>query len=106
MGERMDEGAKLLLTFDIREETQETYLRFMVNEFIPMLQTMGLKSIGVWHTAYGDYPVRLLVFSSESSAAMKQSVASEAFQELEGKLKKYVTEYNRRIVPFDSRFQF
>lgn len=99
-------GSKMLLSYNILPQRQETYLRFMLNDFIPALQKMGLSNIGVWHTAYGNYPMRLLVFAAETGDAMERVLESEIWTSLETKLKGYVTDYTRRIVPFDSRFQF
>ena len=98
--------SKLLLSYNIRLQHQENYMRFVINEFIPALENLGLSNIGVWHTAYGDYPDRLLVFGAKDSAAMSRAVASPIFADIEGKLKTFVTDYNRRVVPFDERFQF
>lgn len=96
----------MLLTYNIVPERQEIYLRFMLNEFIPTLQSLGLENAGVWHTAYGNYPMRLLVFVAEDSDAMARAMASDLWEEMEEKLKTLVTDYTRRIVPFDPGFQF
>ncbi len=81
-------------------------MRFVLNEFIPTLQSIGLESAGVWHTAWGDYPIRLLVFVSENASIMTRAVESDVFGQMEEKLKSHVTDYTRRIVPFDPGFQF
>ena len=99
-------GLKMLLTYNINLDRQENYMRFMLNEFIPTLQSIGLANVGVWHTAWGNYPIRLLVFISENAAGLTRAVASDTFEQMEEKLKSYVTEYTRRIVPFDPGFQF
>jgi hypothetical protein len=97
---------KLLLTYNILLHRQEAYLRFIVDEFIPTLQTLGLESKEVWHTAYGDYPIRLLVFVSESPEAMQRALESETWREMEEKLKTFVADYTRRVVPSQPYFQF
>jgi len=99
-------GLKMLLTYNILPEGQENYMRFVLNEFIPALQSMGLANQGVWHTAWGDYPIRLLVFVAESGAVMTRAVESDTFQQAEEKLRGLVSEYSRRVVPFDPGFQF
>ncbi|MBI4790845.1 MAG: hypothetical protein HY782_27765 [Chloroflexi bacterium] len=85
---------------------QENYMRFVLNDFIPTLDRLGLSNVGVWHTAYGNYPIRLLVFVAKDSAAMQRALGSSDFVEIEDKLKTFVTDYTRRVVPFDERFQF
>ena len=96
----------MLLTYNIPPERQETYMRFVLNEFIPTLQSIGLANVGVWHTAWGDYPLRLLVFVSENASTMTRAVESDVFTQMEEKLKSHVSDYTRRIVPFDPGFQF
>ncbi len=54
-------SSKLLLSYNIPPERHEPYMRFMINQFIPALHTVGLMNIGVWQTVFGDYPIRLLV---------------------------------------------
>ncbi len=99
-------GSKLLLTYNILLHRQEAYLRFIVVEFIPTLQTLGLTTEGVWHTAYGDYPMRLLVFVSETPEAMQRALETETWNEMEKKLETFVADYARRVVPNQPFFQF
>jgi hypothetical protein len=98
--------SKLLMTYNILPQHQEEYLNFMVNIFVPSLQRLGLSNAGVWHTAYGNYPSRLMVFVAEDKDAMDQALASKTWKDLEAKLAKYVTDYSRNIVPFQPGFQF
>jgi hypothetical protein len=55
----------MLLTYNIVPLMQEEYKQFMMNVFIPALQRIGLENVGVWHTAYGNYPMRLLAFVAD-----------------------------------------
>jgi hypothetical protein len=97
---------KVLLTYDIIPETQETYYQFMLGELVPTVQSMGLGMAEAWHTAVGDYPLRLVAFVGESRAQVDEVIESAKWDELETRLKQYVTNYKRRIVPFRDRFQF
>ncbi len=102
----MAHGSKLLLSYNPDAQRQERYMHFVINELIPTLQTLGLTNVGVWHTAYGDYPVRLLVFATEDPATMERAMKSDAWNEMEAKLKTFVSDYTRRIVPNEDYFQF
>lgn len=53
---------RFLLRYDVRTDAMDTYYEFIMNEFIPALQSMGLYMAGVWHTAYGAYPDRQVEF--------------------------------------------
>jgi hypothetical protein len=98
--------SKLLLTYNIIPEHQEEYMNFMVNVFVPSLQRIGLSNAGVWHTAYGDYPARLIVFVSDDQETMEEALKDKTWHDLETKLGKYVKDYARNVVPFQPGFQF
>jgi hypothetical protein len=97
---------KLILTFDPIPERREAYFRYVLGEFVPSLEQMGLKMCEAWHTAYGEYPLRLTAFVAEDGDSLEQVLTSEAFQLLEDRLMEYVINYRRRLVPRDNGFQF
>jgi len=97
---------KVLLSYDIIPETQETYYQFMLGELVPTVQSMGLGMAEAWHTAVGDYPLRLIAFVGENREQVDEVLDSEKWDELETRLQQYVTNYKRRTVPFRDRFQF
>lgn len=97
---------KLLLTYDPLPERREGYFHYVLGEFVPELEQMGLKMSEVWHTAYGEYPLRLAGFVASDRGVMDQALTSEQFQKLEARLQEFVANYRRRVVPFHGRFQF
>lgn len=97
---------KMLLTYDPRPEEREAYFRYVLGEFVPALEQMGLKMSEAWHTAYGDYPLRLAGFIAADRETMDDVLASEAFGSLEARLQAFVVNYRRRVVPYAGRFQY
>ncbi len=97
---------KMLLSYNVVPDRQDEYLNLMVNVFVPTLQRLGLANAGVWHTAYGDYPTRLIIFVSDDEAAMEKALAGKTWKDLEARLKQYVGDYTRRVVAFQPGFQF
>jgi hypothetical protein len=97
---------KMLLTFDPVPGRREEYFRYMLGRFVPTLEQLGLTMAETWHTAYGDYPLRLTAFLAPDASTMSTVIESEAFAQLEEQLQAYVRNYRRRIVPADRRFQF
>jgi len=95
----------MLLSYNILPQYQQEYMEFMVSTFVPALQRIGLENMGVWHTAYGNYPMRLLVFVAEEKM-MQDALADESWREMETRLRNFVTDYTCRIVPFSPGFQF
>lgn len=96
---------KMLLSYNILPQFQQEYMEFMMNTFVSTLHRIGLENQGVWHTAFGDYPIRLLVFVAEEND-MQQALTSEEWRQLEARLKTFITDYTCRIVPFQLGFQF
>lgn len=99
-------SVKLLLTFDPIPERREEYFRYVLGEFVPALEQLGLTMCEAWHTAYGEYPLRLTCFIAADRAAMESVLASDDFRRLESRLLTYVHNYRRRLVPVRRRFQF
>jgi hypothetical protein len=101
-----DGPVKMLLTYDPMPERREAYFNYVLGEFVPTLEQMGLKMSEAWHTAYGAYPLRLAGFVASDRRTMDEVLASPAFVDLEARLQEFVVNYHRRIVPFLGRFQF
>lgn len=97
---------KLLLTYDPISEQREAYFQYVLGEFVPALEQMGLSLCETWHTAYGSYPLRLSGFIAIDETSIEDILASEDFIELEARLQNYVANYKRRLVHYSSNFQF
>jgi hypothetical protein len=97
---------KLLLTYDPIPERREDYFNYVLGEFVPALEHLGLTMSEAWHTAYGSYPLRLTGFVASDQATLEGILASKAFLELEVRLQDYVCNYQRKIVTVKRRFQF
>ncbi len=97
---------KLLLVFNIKKNREDEYFKYMLGEFLPTLQNINLYMVEGWHTAYGDYPMRLLIFRADSEAELHTILQGDTWQEAKGKLLKLVQDYEKRIVPAQNTFQF
>ena len=96
---------KLLLTYNIRPNRETEYYRFVLGEFLPALQNIGLIMVDGWHTAYGDYPIRLIVFQTQDETEMRAALKSKEWQDGKETLLKMVTDYEERLVPARNVFQ-
>jgi hypothetical protein len=99
-------AVKLILTFDPIPERQEAYFQYVLGEFVPTLEHLGLRMCEFWHTAYGAYPLRLTGFIAPNRTTIESILASEDFQHLEHKLQDFVQNYERRVVLVRGDFQF
>lgn len=101
-----DNRIKMLITYDVVPELQQAYYEFVLGEMIPTAQSMGLVLSEAWHTAYGDYPIRLNGFVAKDRAVLDRVLGSTEWRQLEDKLKRFVTGYQRKIIPYREGFQF
>ena len=97
---------KMLLSYDIIPELQQAYYEFVLGEMVPAAQAMGLMLSDAWHTAYGDYPVRLNGFVAKDRATLNTILSGSEWKQMEEKLQRFVSEYRRKIVPYRDGFQF
>ncbi len=97
---------RLLMRYDIKLDQYEPYYQFIMNESVPALHNMGLYMIAVWHTAYGDYPLRQVEFVSDSLDTIREIFQSDRWEELEEQLKSYTLRYERKLVRYKDSFQF
>ncbi|TFH37464.1 MAG: hypothetical protein E4G99_02535 [Anaerolineales bacterium] len=104
--ETLENAVKLILTYDPLPERREAYFRYVLGEFVPTLEQMGLTLSEAWHTAYGEYPLRMTGFLASNERAMDSVLTSEEFLALETRLQEYVFNYSRRVVSSRNTFQF
>jgi len=97
---------KLLLAYNIKPNREAEYYRYVLGEMLPSLQDIGLMMVEGWHTAYGDYPVRLIVFRAQDDSDIHKILNSAAWKKGKEKLLKYVRDYEERLVPARNIFQF
>lgn len=98
-------GIKLILTWDIASDREQGYFEFVIGEFIPGVQRLGLEPVEAWATIYGNYPqIQVGMLAPEVSIAQK-ALRSPAWQELEKKLFTFVKNYSYKIVQARSGFQ-
>ena len=97
---------KLLLAYDIKPNREAEYYRYVLGEFLPLLQNMDLIMVEGWHTAYGDYPMRLIALRAENEHKLRNVLRSKEWGEAKEKLLKLVRNYEERVVPAKKMFQF
>jgi hypothetical protein len=97
---------KLILFYDLKPSEMELYYNFIMNEMVPAAQEMGLYMFRVYHTLWGDCPLRQAEFVAEDLETVRSALKSEIWQDLEIKLLDYASNYSRKIVHFRPGFQF
>ena len=96
---------KLILTYDVISETTQEYFQFVMGQYVPSMQTMGLQIFEAWQTVYGDAPSRLITFVSEDKATMMGLLRDERWETLNDQLEQFVTNFSYKVIPYREAFQ-
>lgn len=97
---------KMIMSYDVLPNSHDTYYQFILGELVPAMQEMGIYMTEAWHTAYGDYPIRMSGFVAEDYETIQGMLDSQRWQDLENQLRSYVRNYSRIIVEYRQGFQF
>lgn len=97
--------SKILMRWDIRPDKESEYFEFLVHEFIPALNKLGIADILVWYTAYGDCEQKLAEGTTESMEKMRSILQSEEWIILTDKLQNYVVDFNLKVIAATRGFQ-
>ena len=96
---------KLLMRWDIRPEKESEYFEFLVHEFIPALNRLGVEDILVWYTAYGECEQKLAEGVVPSEEKMREILESEEWIIVTDKLQSYVVDYDLKAIQANKGFQ-
>ena len=99
-------SVKLLMTWDISPDHEQEYFEFVIGEFIPGVQRLGLQPVEAWATAFGSYPQIQVSMLAEDLRGAQRILRSDAWTQLQDKLFALVNNYSFKIVPARSSFQF
>jgi hypothetical protein len=96
---------KLLMTWDILPGREQEYFEFVVRDFIPGMQRLGLEPNDAWFTMYGDQPQILVGGQMASINSLQRVLNSSDWQTLTQQLLDYVENFDYKVVQARSGFQ-
>ena len=97
---------KVIMTWDIAAERDQEYFEFVIGEFVPGVQRLGLQPAEAWATIYGAYPqIQVGLLASDLPQA-RRILASADWTLLQERLFGYVKNYSYKIVNVRTGFQF
>ncbi len=100
------QGYKLLITYNYLPEREMAYRRFMINQWLPAMQALGLEPLALYHTLWGAYPVRLVTLYAPNDAIIFQALGGSEWKFWWRRLERYVTDLNYCVLPAREWFQF
>jgi hypothetical protein len=98
-------AVKLLLTWDILPGREQEYFEFVVRDFIPGVQKMGMEPSDAWFTVFGDQPQIMVAMQSASMENMEKILKSSDWDALKSQLLDYIEDFKYKIVPARPGFQ-
>jgi len=98
-------GVKLLMTWDIMPGREQDYFEFVVREFLPAMQNMGLEPSDAWFTVFGSQPQIMVAAQMESQETMEKLLRTPEWTGLTARLLDYVVNFQQKIVEARSGFQ-
>ena len=97
---------KVLMTWDIAPEREQEYFEFVIGEFVPGVQRIGLQPVEAWATMYGDQPQIQVGLVAEDAMSARRALNSAEWLRISDQLMAFVRNYSQKIVPARAGFQF
>ncbi|MCS6909253.1 MAG: NIPSNAP family protein [Anaerolineales bacterium] len=96
---------KILMSWDIKPGREQEYFEFIVREWVPGLQRLGIDPTDAWLTQYGSAPQILTGGTARNLKVMRQIMNTEEWHALKEQLLGYVDNYEERVVKAKGTFQ-
>ncbi len=99
---------KLLMNWDIKDGRDQAYFEFMMRDWLPGVNKLGVQNMWAWYTVYcreDDVPQIMAEAVVENLATMQAILASDDWSNLHAQLLKYVDNYAHKVVRITGGFQ-
>jgi hypothetical protein len=93
------------MNWDILPGREQEYFEFVVRDFIPAMQRLGMEPSDAWFTMYGDEPQIMVSAQMPSASSLQRILGSEDWKNLTQQLLDYVENFKYKIVQARSGFQ-
>ncbi len=99
---------KLIMTWDIQEGHEREYFDFLIHTFIPRMNQLGFELGDAWATVYGadDVPQVQICAILPDELEAERRMAQQDWKVLLDRLFEYVENFQSKLVPAGSGFQF
>lgn len=93
------------MSWNILPGREQEYFEFVVREFIPDIQQLGLETTEAWVTVYGDHPQILAAARTNNPDDLRQIILSQEWDALTTRLLDFVKDLEFRTVRDRPGFQ-
>lgn len=98
-------AVKLMMTWDILPGQEQDYFEFVVRDFIPGVQKLGLQPSQAWFTLYGESPQILAEMLTPDLGSAQKVLDSHDWEDLKLRLFEYVEDFSLKIINARRGFQ-
>ncbi len=98
-------AVKILMTWNVRQGREETYLQYITQEFPAGMLQENLQPTEAWYTVFGDWPEVTMGFMARDLAQAEDFLRSRSWAKLRQQLEKYITDYHHKVIPLRRGFQ-
>lgn len=97
---------KLLMTWDISAGREQDYFEFVVREFVPGMQRLGLEPSDAWYTLYGEHQPQIMAGAiAPTLPGLNVVLQSNEWKSLINQLLDFVENFSYKIVAARGGFQ-
>jgi hypothetical protein len=100
-------SVKLLMNWDIKPNQDQEYFEFVVREWLPGVNNLGIETTWAWYTVYSrdETPQIMAEAIAEDLETMRDILQSPDWKQLHGRLLEYVNNYTQKVVRVSGDFQ-
>ena len=101
----MNVAVKLIMSWDILPGREQEYFEFVVREWVPGIQRLGLEPTDAWFTMYGNHPQIIAGAEINDRQDLNILLDSTEWLALTERLLNFVTAFSYKVVPARKGFQ-
>ncbi len=100
-------NVKLLMNWDIKPGRDQEYFEFVVREWVPGVNRLGIEPVAAWYTVYSrdNTPQILAEALANDLPTLRTILKSPEWNELHESLLEYVNNYEHKVVRITGGFQ-
>jgi hypothetical protein len=91
--------------WDIMPGHFDDYSTFVMNEYIPSLQKLGIRLVGGYYVVVGEGPRIVAVAEVDNEDSLHRSLATKEYRILSNRLLQYVWKYSSKVLAPSGRIQ-
>lgn len=102
----MSYPTKIIMYWDVLPGSEAEYSEFIVNEFIPRLNRLGIGDLEFWYTGYGEHEQIMASGITPTREQMERILSSEEWESLEDRLTDLSVNLRHKMIKADGyKFQ-